>query len=153
LITIEDTLDIKDNLIEAELKGKTLLVYMYLLRSESQTVGVREVQRALRFSSPSVAFYHLNKLEDLGLIKNEHGDYILKKEVKVGILKLFINLGGVMLPRYLFYAVLMTSMIVTYFIQFSIVITPDNISLMLMVFVLTIILWFETFKIWREKPT
>ncbi len=35
--------------LEAELKGKTLLVYLYLLRSRKNTVGVREIQRALGF--------------------------------------------------------------------------------------------------------
>jgi len=52
----------EDEVIAAELKGKTLLVYMYLLRSTEPTVGVREVQRSLGFSSPSVSSYHLNKL-------------------------------------------------------------------------------------------
>ena len=44
-----------EEVIAAELKGKTLLVYMYLLRSSDSSVGVREVQRALNFSSPSVS--------------------------------------------------------------------------------------------------
>ncbi len=57
-----------DEIIAAELKGKTLLVYMYLLRSNDPDVGVREVQRSLGFSSPSVSSYHLNKLRELGLV-------------------------------------------------------------------------------------
>lgn len=63
-----------DALIEAELKGKTMLVYMHLLRLDRPSVGVREVQRALGFSSPSVAAYHLNKLRDLGLVESVRGD-------------------------------------------------------------------------------
>ncbi|MEM4726872.1 MAG: hypothetical protein QXD04_01275, partial [Candidatus Bathyarchaeia archaeon] len=63
--------------IESELKGKTLLVYMYLLKTNRPSIGVREVQRALKFSSPSVAAYHLNKLEELGLVEGVRGEYRL----------------------------------------------------------------------------
>ncbi|MEM3629743.1 MAG: hypothetical protein QXE06_10310, partial [Candidatus Bathyarchaeia archaeon] len=65
--------------LESTLKGKTLLVYWYILQQPSRTVGVREVQKALKFSSPSIAVHHLEKLEDLGLIsKKPTGEYILK---------------------------------------------------------------------------
>ena len=63
-----------EEIIESELKGKTLLVYMYILKSSDPTVGVREVQRALGFSSPSVSSYHLNKLHELGLVDSERGE-------------------------------------------------------------------------------
>ncbi|MFP3950903.1 MAG: hypothetical protein ACLFVP_01990 [Candidatus Bathyarchaeia archaeon] len=142
----------EDALVEAELKGKTLRVYMYMLQSEEDGVGVREVQRALDFSSPSVSSYHLNKLRDLGLVENRYGDYYLKKEVKIGVLKQFVSLGGVMLPRYLFYAVLITSMLITYIIQFPMYPSPQNIAALLMGGISSTILWLETLKIWREKP-
>jgi|GEM_PF-1549055 transcriptional regulator, ArsR family len=50
--------------IEGELKGKTPQVYLYMLK-RNEPVGVREVQRDLDFSSPSVASYHLDKLISL----------------------------------------------------------------------------------------
>jgi predicted DNA-binding transcriptional regulator len=142
----------EDTLLEAELKGKTLMVYMYLLKSDDTGVGVREVQRALNFSSPSVASYHLNKLNDLGLVENRYGDYFLVKEVKIGVLKQFVSFGGIMLPRYLFYAVLLTSMLITYLFQFPFFLTAQNISSIIIGLVPTLILWYETIKIWRERP-
>jgi hypothetical protein len=142
----------EDTLLEAELKGKTLQVYMYLLKSEDSGVGVREAQRALSFSSPSVASYHLNKLQDLGLVENRYGDYYLVKEVKIGVLKQFIDFGGIMLPRYLFYAVLLTSMLITYLFQFPFTLTTKNISSTIIGLVPTVIFWYETVKIWRERP-
>ena len=145
-------MDTEDTLIEAELKGKTLMVYMYMLKSEDEGVGVREVQRSLDFSSPSVASYHLNKLQDLGLVENRYGDYYLIKEIKIGVLKQFVSLGGIMLPRYLFYAVLLTSMFVTYIIQFPLNPSRQTISALFMGAVPTFILWYETIKIWRERP-
>ena len=140
-------------IIESELKGKTLLVYMYILRANQPDVGVREVQRALNFSSPSVSAYHLNKLKDLGLVESIRGDYSLIREVKVGVLRQFDTLGGIMLPRYLFYAVLMTTMLVTYVLQFPMEPTRQNITTLIMGAVPVIILWYETVRIWREKPS
>ena len=138
--------------IESELKGKTLLVYLHLLKSSQSSIGVREVQRSLGFSSPSVAAYHLNKLQELGLVESERGDYRLVREVKVGVLRQFVTLGGVMLPRFLFYAVLMTSMLVTYILQFPMTLSRQNLTTIMMGAVPSAILWYETIKIWREKP-
>ncbi len=141
-----------EEVIESELKGKTLLVYMYILRANQPSVGVREVQRALNFSSPSVSAYHLNKLKDLGLVESIRGDYNLVREVKVGVLRQFVTLGGIMLPRFLFYAVLVTTMLVTYVIQFPMMPTRQNITTLILGAVPAIILWYETVRIWREKP-
>lgn len=139
--------------IESELKGKTLLVYMHILKAGQDTVGVREVQRALGFSSPSVAAYHLQKLQDLGLIENAYGDYRLIKEIKVGVLRSFVSVGGVMLPRFLFYAVLVTSMLVTFVASFPFVPSREYITTLIMGFVPAAVFWYETVKIWREKPS
>jgi hypothetical protein len=141
-----------DAVIESELKGKTLLVYLHILKSGQESVGVREVQRSLGFSSPSVAAYHLGKLKDLGLIENLYGDYKIVREVKVGVLRSFVTLGGVMLPKFLFYAVLMTTMLVTYLIQFPLETTRENITTIVMGLVPTAIFWYETVKIWRDRP-
>jgi hypothetical protein len=143
-----------EEVIESELKGKTLLVYMYILRANQPSVGVREVQRALNFSSPSVSAYHLNKLKDLGLVESIRGDYNLVREVKVGVLRQFVTLGGIMLPRFLFYAVLVTTMLLTYLYQFPY--DPwyarQYITSLILGGVPAIILWYETVRIWREKP-
>jgi DNA-binding transcriptional ArsR family regulator len=141
-----------DAVIEAELKGKTLLVYMYLIKSKDPAVGVREVQRALGFSSPSVSSYHLNKLQELGLVASERGDYRLVREVKVGVLRQFVTLGGVMLPRFLFYAVLVTTMFLTYLYQFPFRPTRQYVTTLFLGAVPTTVLWYETARIWRDRP-
>jgi len=142
----------EEAIIESELKGKTLLVYMHMLKKPGEPVGVRKVQRDLGFSSPSVSSYHLNKLQDLGLIENEFGDYKLVREIKVGVLRQFITFGGIMLPRYLFYAVLMTTMLVTYLIQSPLTPTRETFTTIIMGLVPNVILWYETVKIWRDRP-
>ena len=60
-------------MVDAELKGNTLRVYVYALKKRK--VGVREVQRALLMSNPSLAQYHLNKLRELGLVSESNGEY------------------------------------------------------------------------------
>ena len=142
----------EEAIIESELKGKTLLVYMHMLKNPRDSVGVREVQRELGFSSPSVSSYHLNKLQELELIENVYGDYKLVREIKVGVLRQFITFGGIMLPRYLFYAVLMTTMLVTYLIQSPLYPTRETFTTIIMGLVPNVILWYETIKIWRDKP-
>lgn len=142
----------EEAIIESELKGKTLLVYMHMLKNPSESIGVRQVQRDLGFSSPSVSSYHLNKLSELNLVENIHGDYKLVSDIKVGVLKQFITFGGIMLPRYLFYAVLMTTMLVTYLFQLPPIPTRDTYTALIMGVVPNIILWYETIKIWRDRP-
>jgi DNA-binding transcriptional ArsR family regulator len=137
--------------IESELKGNTLRVYWMLLKSQTGTAGVREVQRSLGFSSPALASYHLTKLEELGLVEKADGEYRLKKEVRVGALKQFTKFGSFMLPRYSFYAALLTTLLVFYLTQIR---ELNFYSLFGLMFGLlsTGILWYETFRVWRQKP-
>jgi hypothetical protein len=137
--------------IVSKLKGNTLRTYWALLSSKEGVIGVRELQRELGFSSPALAAYHLNKLVDFNLAINERGDYRLVKEVKVGVLKQYIKLGSFLFPRYVLYA----SMFTTFFI---ILLTKLNevsfysIYALTVSFLATLVSWFETIKIWQQKP-
>jgi predicted DNA-binding transcriptional regulator len=139
--------------LEAELKGKTLLVYWYMLKAEGSKVGVREVQRNLGFSSPSVAVYHLDKLESLGLVeKTVTGEYVLTSEVKTGLLRFFTRLGRFLVPRYIFYSVWFTTMLVSYIIFYGQSFCIHNVAALIFGFAASFVLWFETLRLWREKP-
>ena len=144
---------VDEDKLAADLRGNTLRVYLYVLKS-SGNVGVREVQRALGFSSPTLAVYHLDKLVELGLLDKKYGEYTLVKEVKVGVLKQFIRIGTVMLPRYLFYATLFTTLLILYSMY---LVSFERVSLS-SVFALifgaigVITSWYETIKAWRQKP-
>jgi DNA-binding transcriptional ArsR family regulator len=141
-----------EDIIESELKGKTLLVYMHILKAKESSVGVRKIQRALGFSSPSISSYHLNKLKDLGLVESIRGEYSLIREVRVGVLKQFVSVGGVMLPRYLFYAVLVTTMLGTFLLQNPFNPTELYITTVIFGLVPVVILWYETFRLWMDRP-
>jgi predicted DNA-binding transcriptional regulator len=140
-------------LIESELKGKTLLVYWYLLKYKGSAVGVREVQRSLGFSSPSVASHHLEKLLALGLVeKSKTGEYVLAQDVKVGILKFFTKMGRFLIPRYLFYSVWFSTMLVVYLILYGHDGSLNNTVAIIFGLASSLVLWFETIRIWRQRP-
>ncbi|MCD6324817.1 hypothetical protein CW704_06050 [Candidatus Bathyarchaeota archaeon] len=139
--------------IESQLKGKTLLVYWFMLKSPDSPVGVREIQRKLGFSSPSIAAHHLEKLLSLGLVrKSLRGEYYLTKEVKVGVLKFFMRLGRFMIPRYLFYSVWFSTMLIVYLLLYGVSGSLHNIVAIIFGVSACVILWFETIRLWREKP-
>ena len=140
-------------LLESELKGKTLIVYWHLLKSSGSKVGVREVQRKLGFSSPSVAVYHLDKLMSLGLVeKTVTGEYVLISEVKTGLLRFFTRLGRFLVPRYLFYSVWFTTMLISYIIFYGQSLCVHNTAALIFGLSASSILWFETVRVLREKP-
>jgi len=139
--------------LETLLKGKTLKVYWYMLQHPSRGVGVREIQRALRLSSSSVALHHLEKLEDLGLAqKKATGEYIIKEEVKVGILRMFTRMGRFLVPRYLFYSVLFTTMLATYTAICLISHVLPNFYALMFGLIASAAFWIETIRVWRAKP-
>ena len=58
--------------------------------------------KAAGLSSPSVAYRHLQKLEDLGLIeKNSYGDFILKEKTSING---HVWIGRNLVPRLMFYS-------------------------------------------------
>lgn len=135
--------------IEYELRGKTLQVYLYML-SKGEPIGVREIQRSLRFSSPSVAYHHINKLESLGIVKkDEYGRYILVENVDIGVLQAFIKIGKFTLPRLSFYATFFTTLFIIYLIQY---LNSANLHALSFSFVSAIAFWYEAIRVWRKKP-
>jgi len=139
--------------VKSELKGTTLRVYWVLLKKGSGGTGPREVMRELGLSSPSVASYHLEKLSNLGLVEKDiGGNYVVRGEVKVEVFSDFVRVVGMMLPRYLFYSVLFTTMLVAYVVLYPLQFTPQTI--MVLIFGLTgcIITWVETIRAWMRRP-
>jgi len=141
--------DSKKPSIEDQLKGKTLQVYMYMIKKK-EPVGVREVQRDLGFSSPSVGNYHIEKLVELALVsQDEYGRYYVVQKVHVGVLQAFVNIGGLTVPRMSFFAAFFTTMLIAY-----VVLNLENLNVYAIGFAVagTIAFWFETIRVWIKKP-
>lgn len=136
--------------LASELKGNTQRVYWCLLSSKNN-VGVRQLQRKLGFSSPALAVYHLEKLVELGLVEKVHGEYRLAKIVDVGVLKQFIKVGGIIIPRHVLYASMFTTLFIFYLSQLR---ELNFYSVFASIFGLlaTGITWFETIRALQSKP-
>jgi len=137
--------------IASELKGNSLRVYWALLNSSDGTMGVRELQRQLGFSSPALAAYHLNKLVEIRLVARERGDYRLVREVRVGVLKQFVKLGTFLLPRYVLYATMFTTLTVFLLTQLR-ELTFYSVVALVLGGLGTVIFWYEAVRVWRQRP-
>ena len=143
--------DISDeSAIESELRGNTLRVYWYML-SQSEPVGVREVQRAIAMSSPSVASHHLSKLVSLELVNS----YQVSRVVKVGVLKNFIEFRGRFLPRYVFVAIFFSAYTIAYFVLTFITYPGiyDRLIAIAIGLVGAAFAWIESIRLWKLKLT
>jgi predicted DNA-binding transcriptional regulator len=139
--------------VEAQLKGNTLRVYIYALKR--RRVGVREVQRALSLSNPSLAQYHLNKLRELGLLKEESGEYQVSNEVRVDVMRDFLRVGTLLVPRFVFYAAVF-SVFTLYLaaITFSTYgAEPILVWFLALLSLASGIFWYEAQKAWRSAPS
>jgi len=79
------------------------------------------------------------------------GQYSLKEKVQVGSLKMFLRIGHVILPRYLFYAVLLTTALAVYLgleVAYG-----ENLQFSAILFGLAgaAISWYECIRMWREQ--
>lgn len=81
------------------LKGTTYVVYRYMVKA-NKPLSVREVQHALKLSSPSVALYHLCKLEESGFVRRENSNFVIAKVV----LDNSIKINRFLVPRHFIYA-------------------------------------------------
>jgi len=76
-----------------DLKGKTLRVYCTCCAIPYNDCA--EIQRGAALSSPSLSMHHLERLKLLGLVdKDVHGQYTVRRDVRVGVLKLFVVAVG-----------------------------------------------------------
>jgi len=128
------------------LRGSSLDVYCLLLKT-SKPLGIREIQRALNLSSPSVAQYHLSKLEHAGFLKREGGNYVINRVV----LDNRIKISHFLIPRYLFYSIfaVMIFLIGLIFLRPT-VINREYFFFMATTLIFVLIFCYETAKVWLK---
>jgi hypothetical protein len=131
-----------------ELRGKTLKVYLYLLKHGPSEL--REIQRGLNLSSASLASYHLGKLLETGFAKqDEYGKYSAVKEVSDRILEGYSKIGPAVVPQLFFFSLLFTILV----LFFSVAIwsgfefVPYLIAASL---AMLAVFWYETIRLWRK---
>ncbi len=136
---------------ESLLRGRTLRVY-YELLSLREPIGPRQLQRKLGLSSPSLAAYHLEKLVEVGLVRCDRGVYSVEQVVQVGVLKQFIFIGRLALPRHLFYAAFFTVTLITYIAIYPQPLTFANVVAWMLGGIAAGICWYETIRVHRSRP-
>jgi len=138
---------------EYALRGKDWKVYWILLKN-GRPMSVREVQRTLHFSSPSVAQHHLEQLRELGLVTKQEvgGNYSLVSQVKIGVLRHFVKLGKLLFPRYFFYAVFCTTFYAAYIVVLMQGLTRENLFILSFGAIVTAIFWYEAARVWSMRP-
>jgi hypothetical protein len=128
------------------LKGTTLEVYRFLLKS-SKPVGTRELQRALGFSSSSVATYHLAKLEDAGLLKREAGGFTVSRY----LLENSVKVSRFLVPRYFFYAAFALAVLL---VELTLLRPPvlyqEYVFSLVATVVMVVFLCYETVMTWKR---
>lgn len=94
---------------DLELEGLTLTVYLYVAK-KAKPVGPRDVTKGANLSSPSVAYRHLQKLEDAGyLSKNEYGEYTVNRKAPI---KGSVWLGTNLFPKMWIYALIFLAILI-----------------------------------------
>jgi hypothetical protein len=126
----------------------TLRVYLYMLKAKKSSP--REVQRALDFSSPTLALHHLEKLNKFHLADKEYdGTYTVRKRT-FGILRFYVRSGRWILPRTIFYIAIFATMALGFLLS-----TAQNdyswVALLLSLIGL-IIAGYETVRFYRVLP-
>ncbi|MGA2307949.1 MAG: winged helix-turn-helix domain-containing protein [Candidatus Bathyarchaeia archaeon] len=129
------------------LRGLTLKVYKFVLRSD-RPVGIREVQRALDLSSPTLALYHMNKLEEAGLIKKESNGYTADRV----ILENLIRFRRILIPRNFFYMIfLVTSLIMLAVFLRPPIITREYVFSLAVISIAAATSVYETVKVFSQE--
>jgi hypothetical protein len=128
------------------LKGTALDIYRLLLRSR-KSLGIREIQRALKLSSPSVAQYHISKLEHAGLLKKEAGNYTVDKL----ILENCVKISRFLIPRYLLYlSFAITILLIELTFLRPLVFNGEYFFYVSVTALSVLVFLYETIKVWRK---
>jgi DNA-binding Lrp family transcriptional regulator len=111
----------------------------------NKPLGIREIQRELNLSSPSIVQYHLSKLEHEGLVKKESGNYVVNRV----LLNSCIKISRFVIPRYLFYSVFMAVLLFSELTIFKPEIFSREYYFYVAVTVIALLIFcYETIRVW-----
>ncbi len=128
------------------LKGTALDIYRFMLKS-NKPIGVRELSRALKLSSPSVAQHHLTRLESMGLVKREWGNFVVNKVV----LENCVKISHFLIPRYFFYLLFsIVVLVLELTVLYPVVLFQAYVVAVIAEILVIAIFAYETIKIWRK---
>ncbi len=130
------------------IKGNTLRVYLHLVKNGP--CELREVQRGVGLSTPSLASYHLGRLVESGYARqDELGRYVATNESSTEILEGYSKIGAAIVPQLFFFTVLFT--IITAFFSFETLYSHGYAAYLVAASAAMVAtLWYETLRLWRR---
>jgi DNA-binding transcriptional ArsR family regulator len=133
----------------AVIRGNTVRVYLFVLRNGP--CELRDIQRALKLSTPSLASYHLSKLLQSGHVnRTEEGRYVAVTDISADLLDGYVKFGKQIVPQLLILTIIFTA-ILAYYVYLIWRLPLDLDDAVTVVYSLSIIvLWFETIQAWRR---
>ncbi len=132
------------------LHGRTLMIYFVVLNKK--TIGVRDLQRQLDLSSPSVAKYHLEKLVNLNLVENRNGIYHLNKKADLPVLTSWVLIGKFLLPRVIFATIFFTILFIGYLLFIYSFWNKDSLFVILFGIAILVYVWSGVILQFKRKP-
>ncbi|KKK41287.1 hypothetical protein LCGC14_1029180 [marine sediment metagenome] len=142
--------DLDRDKIVKNLNGRTLMVYFVLLNKK--LIGVRELQRHLELSSPSVAKYHLDKLVNLRLVENRNGIYHLERKADLPLLTSWVLIGKKLIPRVIFAALFFTFLFIGYLFLVYTYWNKDSLFVILFGVAILVYVWSGVILQFKRKP-
>jgi DNA-binding transcriptional ArsR family regulator len=131
-----------------EITGNALRTYLYLVTHGPS--GLRDVQRGVGLSTPSLASYHLSRLVEAGYVRqDEEGRYVASEESSTEILEGYVKVRTALVPQFLFFAVLFTILIAFFSLE-SLLSTGFTIYLITASLAMVVLLWYESLRLWRR---
>ena len=130
-------------------RGNTVRVYLFVLKNGPSEL--REIQRALKLSTPSLAFYHLSRLVQSGVVsRTDDGRYVVVTDISADLLDGYVKFGRRIIPQ-LFFLTLTFTAILAYYVYLVWKLPLDTDDIVTIIYSLSIIvLWYETIKVWRR---
>jgi len=131
------------------IKGNTVRVYLFVLRNGP--CELRDVQRALKLSTPSLAFYHLSKLVEAGNVKRtEDGRYVVVTDISADLLDGYVKFGKQIVPQLLILTIIFTAILGYYaYLVWRLPLDLDD-AVTAAYSLSIIVLWYETIQAWRR---
>lgn len=131
-----------------QIRGNTLRVYLEVLKHGP--CDLRDVQRTLGLSTPSLASYHLGRLVRAGYVKqDERGRYLAAGDASTEILAGYLKIGTAIVPQLFFFSLLLTILVA--FFSYEVLFNPAFTANLIAASIGAIlVLWYETARVWRR---
>ncbi len=131
-----------------DLHGVGLKIYIYLL--ENSPSGPRDIARALNIT-PSLAYYHLKRLEELGIVTRVRGNYRVSKILKI---EGYVTIGRKVIPRMFIYGFFSLGMLASEIIALAIgtidIRSPSSLMLIALTILYSITMLYEGYNMLKK---